>query len=67
MKHKVTLKVEVVVSTNRNELESCGLMADEKRFVASHIKNCLLDNPDVDIYSVDDVDVSVVQSEEIEE
>ena len=67
MKHKVTLKVEVIVSTNRNELESYGLVADEKRFVASHIKNCLLDNPDADIYSVDDVDVSVVQSEEIEE
>ena len=61
MTRKVTLTVEVTLSTN-DELE---LVGDLERVAARHTKHCLLDNPDVEVYVVEDVDVVIVKSEEV--
>lgn len=61
MTRKVTLNVVVEISTNE-ELEMVG---DLECITASHAKNCLLDNPDVEVYTIQDVDVQIVKSEEV--
>ena len=61
MTRKVTLKVEVTIATN-DELE---LVGDLERITVRHTKNCLLDNPDVEVYTIQDVDVQLVKSEEV--
>ena len=60
MTRKVTLTVEVTLSTN-DELE---LVGDLEHIAVLHTKNCLWDNRDVDVYTIEDVDVSLVKSEE---
>lgn len=61
MTRKVTLQVEVTIATN-DELE---LVGDMERIAAAHTKNCLLDNPDVEVYTIQDVDVTCVNSVEV--
>ena len=60
MTRKVFLNVEVTISTNCGD-ETVGTM---ENVAASHIKNCLLDNPDVDVFTITDVDVKVEGSED---
>ena len=60
MTRKVFLNVEVTISTNWDD-ETVGTM---ENVAASHIKNCLLDNPDVDVFTITDVDVEVEGSED---
>ena len=61
MTRKVTLTVEVTLSTN-DELELVGNL---ERVAARHTKKCILDKPSVEVYEVEDVDVSIVKSEEV--
>lgn len=61
MTRKVTLNVVVEISTNE-ENEYAGTM---ERIAASHTKNCLLDNPDIEVFTIQDVDVQIVKSEEV--
>lgn len=61
MTRKITLNVIVEISTN-DELVSLGVL---ESITASHTKFCLLDNPDVDVYTIQDVDVQIVKSEEV--
>jgi hypothetical protein len=60
MTRKVFLNVAVTITTNE-ENESVGTM---EQITASHTKNCLLDNPDIDVFNIQDVDVVITGSEE---
>lgn len=51
------LSVEVTISAN----EYIGTI---ERMAAMHTKNCLLDNPDIDGCTIQDVDVAINGSEE---
>lgn len=61
MTRKVMLSVVVTITTNE-ENEYVGTM---ENVAARHTKNCLLDNPDVEVFTVTDVDVKVVKSDEV--
>lgn len=63
MTRKVFLNVAVTITTNE-ENEHVGAM---ENVAASHIKNCLLDNPDVDVFTIQDVDVEIDGSEDSSE
>lgn len=60
MTRKVFLNVAVTITTNE-ENECVGEM---ERIAASHTKNCLLDNPYIDAFNIQDVDVVIKGSEE---
>lgn len=60
MTRKVMLSVAVTITTNE-ENEFVGTM---ERITASHTKNCLLNNPDIDVFTIQDVDVVINGSEE---
>lgn len=61
MTRKVTLTVEVTLSTNEDVL-----VRNLEDTAVLHTKNCLLDNPDAGMfYVVEDVDVSIVKSVEV--
>lgn len=60
MTRKVMLSVAVTITTNE-ENEYVGTM---ERMAARHTKNCLLDNPDIDVFTIQDVDVVINGSEE---
>lgn len=60
MTRKVFLNVAVTITTNE-ENEYVGTM---ERIAASHTKNCLLDNPDIEVFNIQDVDVVIKGSEE---
>ena len=54
------MNVAVTITTDE-ENEYVGTM---ERIAASHTKNCLLDNPDVEVFNIQDVDVVITGSEE---
>jgi len=60
MTRKVMLSVAVTITTNE-ENELVGTM---EQIAASHTKNCLLDNPDIEVFTIQDVDVVINGSEE---
>ena len=60
MTRKVFLNVAVTITTNE-ENECVGTM---EQIAASHTKNCLLDNPDIEVFNIQDVDVVIKGSEE---
>lgn len=62
MTRKVMLRVAVTITTNE-ENEFVGTM---EQITASHTKNCLLNNPDIDVFTIQDVDVVINGSEETE-
>lgn len=62
MTRKVMLNVAVTITTNE-ENEFVGTM---EQIAASHTKNCLLDNPDIEVFTIQDVDVIINGSEEAE-
>lgn len=49
------LSVAVTITTNE-ENEFVGRM---EQIAASHTKNCLLNNPDIDVFTIQDVDVVI--------
>lgn len=63
MTRKVFLNVAVTITTNE-ENECAETM---ERIAASHTKNCLLDNPDIDVFNIQDVDVVINGSEETDQ
>lgn len=62
MTRKVMLNVAVIITTNE-ENEFVGTM---EQIAAKHTKNCLLDNPDIEVFTIQDVDVIINGSEEVE-
>ena len=60
MTRKVMLSVAVTITTNE-ENEFAGTM---EQIAARHTKNCLLDNPDIEVFTIQDVDVVIDGSEE---
>lgn len=60
MTRKVMLSVAVTITTNE-ENEYVGTM---EKITAAHTKMCLLDNPDIEVYTIQDVDVVINGSEE---
>lgn len=60
MTRKVFLSVAVTITTNE-ENEPVGTM---EQIAANHTKNCLLDNPDIEDFNIQDVDVVINGSEE---
>lgn len=61
MTRKVILNVAVTISTNEENVY-VGTM---ENIAASHTKNCLLDNPDIEVFTIEDVDVVVKGSEDV--
>ena len=61
MKRKVELKVYVTISVE----DEATRISQIEGFAATHTRNCLLDNPDVDMYSIEAVDVTIENSKEV--
>lgn len=59
MKRNVILKVAIAIDTNNEVAKQTAELA------AAHVKNCLMDNPNVDETTIEDVDVSIINTEDV--
>lgn len=62
MKKKVTLQVEVTIDLT----DGLAGKQDFEHFAVQHTKNCLMDNPDVDNYTIVDTNVKAIKVEDAE-
>ena len=60
MTRKVFLKVAVTITTN----EENEYVATFENLAARHTKGLLLDNPDIEVFTITDADVEIAGSEE---